>query len=494
MPQLIADPTNSQTTAAEADSTMLVVDMDGSLLRTDTLHEMMLATAVRDPKLLLKMPGWLKGGKAGFKKRLADHLVLDPANLPVNSEVLQIIKEARGQGRRVALVSAADERQVARVAEHFGIFDEWHGTRCEDGAENLSGAAKANLLVERFGDRGFDYVGDCDSDKAVWKHARRAITVDAGGRLRRDAENGAQEAHHLGDPLRKLAPYLRAMRPHQWVKNLLVFIPVLASHEAGVFGAALMAFAAFSLTASSVYVINDLLDLEADRAHPRKKTRPFAAGEISASDGIIMSVALLASAFALSALLLPAIFSAVLALYFLGTLAYSLVLKRMLVLDIWTLSGLYTLRILAGSASSGILPSAWLVTFSLFIFFALAAVKRQGELVDRNTRGELTSTGRAYTTLDLPIIQGMALASGYAAVVVFSLYINNPLVEALYPFYKVLWLIPTALLFWISHMVMAAHRGRMHDDPIVFAARDRLSQLTGIAILLSVAVASGGFQ
>jgi len=200
MPQLITDPTSGEALPANADTKTLVVDMDGSLLRTDTLHEMLLAATVQEPKLLLKVPGWIKGGKAAFKRHLADHVILDPASLPVNLEVLQVIKDARAEGRRVALVSAADERQVARVAEHFGIFDEWHGTRAVDGAENLGGAAKARLLIERFGDRGFDYVGDCKADKAVWKHARRAITVDAGGRLRRDAENGAEEAHHLGAP------------------------------------------------------------------------------------------------------------------------------------------------------------------------------------------------------------------------------------------------------------------------------------------------------
>ncbi len=468
----------------------LVVDMDGTLLRCDTLHEALVARISAEPLALARLLGWLRLDRADFKRRIADEIVVDPEHLPLNGDVVAEIEAARAEGRRIALVSASDARQVEAVARHVGLFDEWHGTPPDGSGENLKGAAKARFLTARY-PQGFDYIGDSRADLAVWQAARRAITVDASEGLRAAAAQAAPEVRHLGQSSREIRPYLKALRPHQWVKNLLIFLPILAAQELGGIWAALVAFVAFSLTASSVYVVNDLMDLTADREHPRKRLRPFAAGSIPITEGGLMAVGLLGVALLLSVLFTPVLFLAVLAGYYALTLGYSLVLKRRLIVDIWTLAALYTVRILAGAAATGVMLSPWMLAFSMFLFFALAAVKRQGEMTDKLNRGETVAAGRAYSTDDLPILRGMALSAGYGAVLVFALYINSPAVEGLYPNPLVLWLVPPLLLFWVSHVVMATHRGWMHDDPITYAATNRTSQIVGVLILAVLAVAGG---
>jgi len=476
----------------------LVVDMDGTLLATDTLVEAALAFVAAAPSRALGLIGWLRLGKAGFKRRLADAGLADPSALPVRPEALAAIEAARAEGRRVVLVSAADERQVQAGAAHLGLFDEAHGTGpgTSEGA-NLSGAAKAAFLVARYGERGFDYMGDSGADLAVWAHGRRAVTVGAPASLRAGAERLA-EAEHIAPPpagLARIAPYLRAMRPHQWVKNLLVFVPAVASHDLAGLGTAAVAFAAFSLVASAVYLVNDMLDLAADRAHPRKRNRPFAAGAIPLIHGVILAPALMLSGALIAGLLAPPLLLGVLAVYTAVTFAYSLALKRMLIIDIWTLAGLYTIRLLAGAAAVSVVPSPWLTGFSMFLFLSLAAVKRQAELVSQAAKagpdGAQEIAGRAYRLDDLPVVRGMALAAGYAAVVVFSLYINSEAVIELYARPEWLWPLVAVLLYWISRMVMVTHRGGMTDDPILFAALDRQSHVCGAVCLASLLVAAG---
>lgn len=475
-----------ETRAAQAP--VLVVDMDGTLLRTDTLHEALFETVSDTPARLPAMVGWLAGGKAAFKRRLADLHIADPAALPVNEAVVAHVRAARAEGRRVVLVSAADRRQVAAVAEAVGLFDEAHGTDPAEGP-NLSGAAKARFLTARYGAGGFDYMGDSRADLPVWAAARRAITVGAGPALRAAAEaaepDGAGRTGPARDRVAHIAPpaaaterlkaRARALRPHQWLKNVLVFMPALAAHAPGALWPAALAFVCFSLTASSVYLLNDLLDLRADRAHPRKRTRPFAAGTLALAEGAVLAPLLLVAALALAALTLPLAFLGVLGLYYAATLAYSITLKRRLIIDIWVLAGLYTVRILAGAAATGLVLSPWMLGFSMFLFLALAAVKRQAELVDQQAAGGSGASGRAYRVEDLPIIAGMAIAGGYVAVLVFALYLNSADVQELYARPVVLWGVCPILLYWISRMVMITHRGGMTDDPLVFAARDRVS-------------------
>jgi len=290
-----------------------------------------------------------------------------------------------------------------------------------------------------------------------------------------------------------ILPLIHAMRPHQWVKNLLIPLPIIAAHEYGGLGSVLLAMIAFSLTASSVYILNDIADLEADRAHARKRNRPFASGAARVSHGIWLAAILAATAIGLSLAHLPLAFVAVLGLYMSATVAYTYWLKRKLLVDIITLAGLYTARILAGGAATGIAISPWLLAFSMFVFFSLAAIKRQAELVDQERNGRKSVPGRAYQSDDLPVVRGMAISSGQAAVLVLALYINSPAVTGLYAQPYVLWLICPILFYWLSRMEILTHRGFMHDDPIVFAFRDRISLLCFLVIAIIVLAAAVGY-
>ena len=458
----------------------LVVDLDGTFCRTDTLHEAILTLAAKEPRALLALPGWLRQGRAELKARLADREVIPPETLPLDPAVISLVEAARAEGRRTALVSAADHRQVTAVAEATGLFDEAYGSA--EGT-NLKGTEKARFLTELYGPKGFDYVGDSHADVPVWKAARRAITVHADTRLRRAADAANDEVSHVAPPKGKWPAVLRAMRPHQWSKNLLVFLPLLAAHDLSSTLPVLLGFAAFCLTASAVYVINDLLDLGADRAHPRKRFRPFAAGELTAVTGLGMVAVLLIGASILAALTGNPRLFLILGIYFAATLTYSLWLKRKLIVDVLALAGLYTIRIMAGGAAAMIDLSPWILAFSMFLFLALAAVKRQAELTDLLTSGR-TGAGRAYAVEDLPILRSMAITAGHASVLVLALYITSEDVKQLYAYPALLWLICPLLLYWVLRMVMKTHRGEMTDDPILFAATDRISLVIVLSSVL----------
>lgn len=281
-----------------------------------------------------------------------------------------------------------------------------------------------------------------------------------------------------------MPPALRLIRPHQWLKNLLIFVAMIAAHEITVsaFTKAFLAFVAFSLIASSTYVLNDLLDLNADRAHPRKRHRPLASGAVSVMQGTLLVPVLAAAGIAIAAQSGPDLL-AVLLLYFVTTTAYSFKLKRIVVIDICMLAVLYTMRILAGSAATGVPSSVWLLAFSIFFFFSLAAVKRQAELVDGIAAGRVTAHGRGYHVSDLSIVSNIVVASGMVSVMVLALYANSQPVMRLYSRPEMLWGVCLVLLFWNSRIAILTNRGEMHDDPLVFAACDRVSQLCGLAIL-----------
>ena len=463
---------------AKANRPVLVVDLDGTLLRSDILYETFWSALGRDWRTPFAAAFALAGGRAALKRRLAAAADIDPALLPYDPAVTAYVAEWRAAGGRTALVTASDAGPAGAIAAHLGLFDEVHGS---DGVRNLKGAEKADFLARRFGDGGFAYMGDAPADLPVWRRAARAITVNAPAALRARAGPAAE---HLGTPARPVAPYLRALRPHQWLKNVLVFLPMIAAHQmdAVTLGAGLAAFAAFSLVASAVYVLNDLMDLAADRAHPRKRARPFACGDVPIAHGIWMVAGLALGGLALAAAIGPA-FLGVMAVYVVMTTAYSLFLKRQMVLDICVLATLYTLRIVAGGVAAGIALSVWLLAFSIFFFFALAAVKRQAELVDSAARGVLGATGRGYRVDDLPLVSQMAVGAGFVSVLVMALYLTSPAVVELYSLPAALWGICPVLLYWISRVVMLTHRGQMHDDPVVFAAKDRVSLACAALIL-----------
>jgi 4-hydroxybenzoate polyprenyltransferase/phosphoserine phosphatase len=452
---------------------VLVVDLDGTLIRTDLLHESFWSALGRHWTVPFAALRQMLKGRAELKRWLAGRSRIDVATLPYDPLVLDLIAERRQAGDRIMLVTATDQSLANRVADHLGVFDEVAGS---DGVVNLKGAEKAARLVSEYGDKGFDYIGDARADLPVWASAARAITLHAGRRLRAEVDAVAPGAQHLGAARGWLRPALRAIRPHQWMKNLLVFVPVLAAQELRLppLTAATPAFIAFCLSASAVYVLNDLLDLKADRSHPRKRDRPFASGELPIQSGVWLFGSLALAGLTVGALL-GAEFVIVLLIYQVATTVYSLFLKRRAIIDICTLAGLYTLRIVAGGVATGIALSVWLLAFSTFLFFALAAAKRLAELTELERLGGKLTVGRGYRVEDLPLVAGMALTSGYLAVLVMALYINVPEVQALYSRPEFLWGICPVLLYWISRVVLWAHRGEMPDDPVVFAMRDRTS-------------------
>ncbi|MEM1314152.1 MAG: UbiA family prenyltransferase [Pseudomonadota bacterium] len=477
----------------------LAVDLVGALVRVDVLHESAFALASRDGigagSQLLSILARRRLDRASVKADLAERILPDPRRLPYRQEVLERLRAARAEGRRTVLATGSDARVAQAVADHLGLFDEVHGSTPE---RNLDGAAKAELLAERFGVGGFDYIGDSRADRPVWARARRALTAGARSGLARalDAEaraSGRPTPEHMETRpagLSALRPLLRAMRPHQWAKNALVLVPMLSVHSLtwASASASFGAFAAFCLAASAAYMINDLLDLEADRAHPRKRFRPFASGEAPALTGAVAAAGLLAGGLGIAAAVNPLTFG-IAAFYFGATVLYSLVLKRELIIDICTLAGLYTLRLLGGAAALNLYLSPWMLALSVFLFLSLGAMKRQTELVDAASRG-IEPAGRAYRPEDLPVVTMMAIASGYVSVLVLALYIYSPVVQQLYESPLILWGAPPILLYWLSRMAMLSHRGLMDDDPVFFALRDPMSWFCGSAILLVATAAA----
>jgi 4-hydroxybenzoate polyprenyltransferase/phosphoserine phosphatase len=462
---------------------VLAVDLDGTLIASDMLHESFWATLGSDRGALLKAGAkFMTGGRAALKAALAEAAEVDVTLLPYRDAVLDEIRAAKKQGTRVVLATASDRSVAEAVANHLGLFDE---VMASDGETNLKGGAKAAALVAKFGEAGFSYLGDSAADLPVWAASGQAISVNASaglrGRIKAPVVRHLEDATDAGHPLR---PIFQALRPHQWLKNFLVFIPMLLAHDfsGGDILAAVAAFISFSLVASSVYILNDILDLSADRAHPRKRLRPFASGALPLSAGLWLAPGLLVAGVAIGTLAGP-LFLLVLLFYYLCTLAYSLGLKRITVMDICLLAGLYTLRVIAGAAATMNAPSVWLLGFSIFFFLALAAVKRQAELVDLVARGDEKAEGRGYLPDDLPLITMMALAAGYVAVLVAGLYLTSDAVAELYSFPPALWGICAVLVYWLSRIVMLTHRKRMHDDPIVFAVTDRVSLFCGVLII-----------
>ena len=465
---------------------MLIVDLDGTLLKSDMLHESFWSAFGKNWCVPFFSVLALWRGKAALKSYLTKDANIDATSLPYDTDVIAYICAHRKQGGRTALVTASNQIFANQIAEHLQIFDEVHGS-CDD--NNLKGSNKANFIKKHYSKEEFCYMGDASADLPVWQISSKIVTVNAVSSVRKQAERLGKPTEHLNTTTKSLQHYIRALRPYQWLKNILIFLPILASHQFHWLTAmnSILAFIAFNLVASSVYVINDLLDLNSDRAHPHKRLRPFASGDIPIAHGSILALVLLVSCILVTALL-DWNFFLTLAVYYVLTLAYSLYLKRKIIIDICVLAGLYTIRIIAGSAATGIELSVWLLAFSIFFFFSLAAVKRQAELVDMIERGELMAKGRGYHVGDLPIISMLGLAAGYVSILVMALYVNSPAIVDLYSYPPALWGICGVLLYWLTRMVLITHRGSMLDDPVVFAAKDRVSQVCFTIILAFAAL------
>lgn len=462
----------------------LIVDLDGTLIRTDMLHESAVRVLRDHPLDIIKLPFWLKTGKACLKQKLAELVDIRYDLLPFNEPFIEWLKEEKSKGRKLILCTASDIKIAKAVSDHLGFFDD---VIASDGAVNLSGQAKADFLEQRFGNKAFDYAGNSKADIPVWEKAHSAIIVNASSNIESQAKAiGRVEQVFPGIPL-TIRHFLRMLRLHQWLKNLLLFASCIAAHRIGIFSDwihLISAFFAFGLCASSVYIMNDLLDLDSDRMHPRKRKRPFASGNIPILYGTILVPILFILGLVLGSVTSPLFFICLL-VYIIITALYSFKLKRIVLIDCIILAILYTIRVIAGAAATGTSLSFWLLALSIFLFLSLAFVKRCTELQIKLDANEEKAHGRGYYTSDAPLIQMFGITSGYAAVVVLALYINSDAVKILYRTHEVIWLTVPVLLFWISWIWLKVQRQQMHDDPVIFAIKDRASIASG-AVFLSI--------
>ena len=467
----------------------LCVDLDGTLIQTDSLWESCLRLISQKPFMLFLLPLWLLFGKAGFKDKVSESIVLAPGSLPFNTSLLKYLTQQRLHNRHLVLVTAANEKIAEAVAAHLNVFDE---ILASDKANNLSGRNKAKALVDRYGDKGFVYAGNANVDLDVWQHAASAIVVNGSDSLTQKAKKVTNiEKVFPKEHKASLKVILKAIRIHQWAKNMLIFTALILSHNwfnAEAVKLSIFAFLSFGFAASSIYLINDLIDLEADRKHRTKRNRPLAAGILSIQSAILMVPFLLGLSFFFASNI-NIDFIIILSIYLILTTTYSLYLKPLALLDVITLTSLYTIRIIAGATAINVPLSYWLLAFSMFIFLSLALIKRFSELKNLVQQGETNSISRGYHTDDLPPISLFGISSGYISVLVLVFYTHDLQADTLYSNPDWLWFVAVAVLYWISRMWLLAFRGEMNEDPVLFAIRDRNSYIVSLFIALSLYLA-----
>lgn len=466
-------------------STVLCVDLDGTLIRSDMLLESLCGLIKQQPFKLCLLPFWCLKGRANLKAKLAEHYTFDASALPYRQEVLELVRSQKEAGSEVYLATASNEIIAKKIAEHLGYFN---AVLASNEKNNLKGKSKLEALQQTLAGRSFDYIGDSKADLLVWQASQTAYVV----------ENQQELSSQLSSSNTSIKPIkvkrqaniftiIKALRVHQWVKNLLIFLPLFLAHQAADVGMLLQAFIgflAFCACSSAVYLLNDLLDLEADRLHHSKQRRPFASGNLSLAFGLVAVPLLLILSATLSAVLYPK-FAVVLLSYFVLTTWYSVRLKQIVLVDILVLAALYTIRIIAGGEAVAVAVSEWLLAFSMFFFLSLACVKRYSELLVLRKANKQEAKGRGYVASDLEMIGQFGSAAGYMSVLVLALYVSSHEVSELYRTPRLLWLLCPLILFWISRTWLIAHRGNLHDDPIVFAISDKASYLIGsLAFLL----------
>lgn len=471
------------------DPTPLCVDLDGTLVTTDTLYESFLQYLKKHPLAALLALQYLRSGRASFKHHISGVIQLDPALLPYNQPFLNWLKAQKAGGRPLHLVTAAHQSIAQSVANHTQLFT---SVIASDNIHNRKGQHKAQDLLRTFGDKQFDYAGNDYHDLAIWPHARHAIVVNANART-------TQAAERLKTPVIKqftrqrpaINSWLLQLRTYQWVKNLLLFVPILTAHQLTnlpLLSATILAFISFSFMASAIYILNDLLDLSVDRLHPHKKNRPLAAGIISIQQGVLAG--LLAAAFSLFlSFFLPLTFTTLLVIYALFNILYSFRLKKVPFIDVFALATMYVLRILAGAAATAIPVSAWLFLFAGLIFISFGLIKRVNELA-QNGSPNTKLAGRGYSRRHQRPLTIFGVATGLTGLAVFSLYLQSPATRVLYRQPHLLWVLIPFFLFWLLRMWKQAAAGRIHHDPIITATRDPISYLTALSTLVIIFLAS----
>lgn len=467
----------------------LCVDLDGTLIQTDSLLESCLRLIRQNPFMLIFLPFWLLSGKAGFKQKISQHVELAPESLPFNSGLLKFLTLQRLHNRHLVLVTAANKKIAEAISSHLNIFDEVIGS---DETQNLSGKNKAQVLIDKFGNKGFVYAGNANVDLDIWQHAASAIVVNGSNNLVNKAKKiTTVEEVFPKDKNNALKIFLRSIRVHQWTKNLLIFTALILSHSwfnGDLVQTSILAFLSFCFAASSIYLINDLVDLEDDRKHQTKKNRPLAAGTLSIKAALLIIPFLLSFSF-LIASLINTDFVIILAVYLILTTAYSLILKPIALIDVITLTSLYTMRIIAGAIAIEVPLSYWLLAFSMFIFLSLALIKRYSELKNLIQQGETNAEVRGYHVDDLLAVSLFGICSGYISVLILVLYTHDLQADTLYSSPDLLWFVAIAVLYWISRMWLLTFRGKMNEDPVLFAIHDRNSYVISLIVATSLYLA-----
>jgi len=465
----------------------LVVDLDGTLTPTDTLVESLINLVKQSPLNVLRLASWVRKGRARFKESVAAHAGICPEHLPYREPLLKYLREERAKGRQILLATASHISIAEGVSKHLGLFDTVLATH---GDHNLKGKAKLQAIQESVGN-AFVYAGDSRADIVIWKAATAAVLVGVSPHVAEGIRGKVPIEREFPKESAGLAVWLRAMRVHQWLKNLLLFVPMLTAFaflEIGKLTTMALAFLAFSLAASATYVVNDLLDLESDRAHPRKRLRPFACAQLPIVQGLAVAAAALVFAYCMASAISKGLLMMLLIYLALNT-AYSWKLKGRVLIDVLTLSLLYTLRILAGSVAIGVATSTWLLAFSVFMFLSLALVKRCAELVSLKERGLQSTPGRDYRVGDLVVLWPLGVGAALSAVVVFGLFISAPDTQARYGTPHLLWLVAIGLIYWLARLWIKTSRGEMDDDPVVYAINNRGSRIT-VLVMVAVTVAA----
>ena len=466
----------------------LVVDLDGTLIHTDLLHEAVISLLKKNFLYAFLLIPWLMKGKAYMKNKLFQIVAIDPELLPYNAELLEFLKSESDNGRTIVLATASPISNAKAVTDFHPLFQHVYGT---DENINLKGKNKSDILTNIFGKGKFDYVGNSYSDLKIFSSSRYSYLVNAPIFLEGKVKKVSNLQFSWNSGRNSIFYLLKAIRPHQWVKNLLVFVPLITAHKLNSINLLILtfyAFIAFSFVASAGYLINDLSDLNSDRVHPRKRSRPLASGKVSILTGCFLALLLFLTGIYLGSVISP-LFLFTLLSYFLTSLLYSLYFKKIVLYDVFILALLYSIRVFAGGDVIGVRLSFWLIAFSTFIFLSLAFVKRYSELMQINKKGGLNSRGRDYLIEDIYLLLVMGIASGFSSVIVFSLYINSPEVALLYSKPELLWSISLLFLFWISRIWLVTIRGMMTDDPIIFAIKDKTSYvlffLVGLILFFS---------
>jgi 4-hydroxybenzoate polyprenyltransferase/phosphoserine phosphatase len=485
------DVTSTPETIDRSPMLASVWDLDGTLLSTDTFVESLGVILLRRPWLLPRIAIWLLKGIGYCKGRVAALTGMPPSAWPVRPEAAALLDKIRREGRPIVLATAAHRTIATSIADHVGCFD---AVLASDDRVNLKGAAKL-AAIEAFvatnGLGGFSYAGDSAADLKVWRNASEVIVVEPTPAFESRVRRLGKPTTVLGGRRSMLRSGWKACRPHQWAKNLLLFVPLFLAHksDADTLLSALLGFMSFSLCASGVYVLNDIGDIPADRGHPKKRLRPFASGRLSIGIGLQMAACLLLAGMGIAAVWLPPAFLGLIVLYVAANFLYSGLGKQLPILDVMMLACMYALRLEAGAVAAGVPLSSWMLTFSLFFFTSLAFSKRYTELRRLQADDPLKTSGRGYMFDDVTLVEHLGTASGYVSVLVLALYMNSPEMRAIYGDSRSLWLICPLVLYWVTRLWLLAKRGHLDDDPVVFAIRDRpslaIAAICGVLVVVS---------